>query len=611
MIYADHPDAFDEVELPVLEQMAEDLAFGISAIRTRLAREHVEQKLERSYSLLQAAMDSAADGILVTSLMGRLESHNNKVRDIWDMPDGLLESRSAAKAAQFMADCVVDPEGCWRLQREIELNPHQTYTDVLELKNGRVLQRSSAPHRFEGSIFWRVSSYRDNTDHRERERELVYMANHDVLTGLHNRNLVLGRLQMGATQAERTGQLLAILLFNLDRFNLVNDSLGHEAADELLKTVAQRLQTRARAGDTVARVGGDEFVVMLSSVKHDEDAAGVGHQLLAAISEPVLLGRQDFHISASLGIALCPRDGYDAATLLMRAIAAMHNAKARGGNCFQFVTTDISEQIARRVRLAERLRHAIKRQELSLHFQPQFSANSDQLVGAEALLRWRNSELGDIAPAEFIPIAEETGLIIEVGQWVAETVCRTQRQWREAGLVPVKIAINLSACQLDHDDLLRALPACVELYGVATQWLEVEITEGALMKHPEKSASMLRAFKDLGFGIAIDDFGTGYSSMGYLKRFPVDKLKIDKSFIDEVPANMTDVAITRAIIAMAHELNVEVVAEGVETREQHEYLRMHGCDAIQGYLRGKPIPAFEFEGLLRSVTMRSLNSAEL
>lgn len=603
MVYAAHADAFDEVELPLLEEMAADLAFGITAIRTNLAREQAESKLVRSYSLLQAAMDSTADGILVTSRSGRIESYNKKLREMWGMPDSLLEANRTDVATQFMANQLNDSETFQLRLREIDEDPDSVYSDILELKSGRILERYSAPHRFEQSVLGRVFSFRDITNQREHEKRLIHMANHDALTGLPNRNLLLDRLQLGASQVERTDQFLAVLLLDLDHFKNVNDGMGHDQGDQLLQAIALRLHDSMRAGDTVARMGGDEFVVILSGLKREEDAATVANKLLATLSEPVLVNGQELHTTASLGIAISPRDGHDAATLLKRADAAMYSAKGRGGNCFQYVTSEINEQVARRLIIAEKLRHAINRSELTLNFQPQFDAHTRSLVGAEALLRWRNEELGQVSPTEFISVAEETGLILEIGQWAAETVCMAQKAWRLAGLAPIRVAINLSARQLDDEDFPRTLPACIQLRGGNPEFLEMEITEGVLMRHPEKAASTLRAFKQQGFSIAIDDFGTGYSSLGYLKRFPIDKLKIDQSFVKDIPFNADDVAIVRAIIALAHELGVAVVAEGVETDAQLEFLREHGCDFIQGYLVGRPISAAEFDTLLREANV--------
>jgi len=441
---------------------------------------------------------------------------------------------------------------------------------------------------------------RDLTERKSYEAQLAYQANYDSLTQLPNRTLLQDRLKHAIAHARRTRRLMAVLFLDLDRFKMVNDSLGHAAGDALLKAVAIRLRTSVREGDTVARLGGDEFVIVLEELPQADLATLGACKVLEIMKAPFTLAGQEFFVNCSIGISLFPKDGQDGPTLLKNADTAMYRAKERGRNMIQFYAAAMNARAFERLTLENGLRHALEAGELMLHYQPQVDLVSSQIIGMEALLRWRHLKLGMIAPAEFIPLAEETGLIVPIGEWVLKTVCAQIRAWQEAGLPALPVAVNLSARQFMQAGLAEQVAGILAATGLKANQLELEITESLLMKDVEGAVDTLRIFKAMGVGLAIDDFGTGYSSLNYLKRFPIDRLKIDQSFVRDITIDSDDAAIALAVIAMAHSLRLKVIAEGVETAAQLDFLRSRHCDEMQGYYFSRPLPAEEIAALLRN-----------
>ena len=432
---------------------------------------------------------------------------------------------------------------------------------------------------------------RDVTSSTLAEQKVQELARFDSLTGLPNRSMFLAELDRAIARAQRGGEDFAVCFMDLDRFKSINDTLGHAAGDELLKVMARRLRHVLRTNDMVARLGGDEFVIMLEGNAQANERAAVARKLLEAVGEPLALSGCEVLVTGSIGIACFPVDGADAATLLKHADAAMYQAKAQGKAAVRFYTAELAEQATRAFEMESELRLALVRSELLLHYQPKIDLGADRLQSVEALLRWRHPTRGMVSPGEFIPLAEERGLIVPIGRWVVQAACRQIRDWRSAGLQPVPVAVNLSARQFASDTLVADIRDAMALYGVAPAELEFELTESALMADPERAAAVLSQLDVMGLRIAIDDFGTGYSSLSYLKRFPADLVKIDRSFVKGLPGDRDDAAITQAVIAMAHSLGLGVVAEGVETTAQLESLRRMGCDQAQGYLLGRPMPA--------------------
>jgi diguanylate cyclase (GGDEF)-like protein/PAS domain S-box-containing protein len=423
------------------------------------------------------------------------------------------------------------------------------------------------------------------------EQKVQQLARFDSLTGLPNRNMFLGELDRAIAQAHRRQGSLALCFIDLDRFKVINDTLGHGAGDELLQMMARRLCATVREGDIVARLGGDEFVVLLEDAAKGIDPQAIGQKLLAAICEPLQIQGNGFLVTGSIGIGQYPADGEDAATLLKHADAAMYLAKGKGKNNIQVYTAELAHNAARAFELESALRLALVRQEFLLHYQPKINISTGQMCGVEALLRWEQPGRGMVAPNEFIPLAEERGLIVPIGRWVIGEACRQIAAWRGAGLEPPSVAVNLSACQFANDSLVDELLHSLQTHGVDPCDFEVELTESVLMEDPDRANHVLSRLHALGVRISIDDFGTGYSSLSYLKRFPAQTVKVDRSFVSGLPGDGDDAAITRAVIAMAGTLGMRVVAEGVETNAQLDALRAMGCDEAQGYLLGRPMPA--------------------
>ena len=429
---------------------------------------------------------------------------------------------------------------------------------------------------------------------RDSEVHIHRLAHHDPLTGLPNRTLFHQRLQHALGRAEQSGGMLAVLFIDLDRFKVINDTLGHESGDGLLQEVARRLTGCLRGGDTVSRLGGDEFVVLAEGLADESGGDVVARKLLAALAPPVTLAGRQFSVSASVGLSLAPRDGLDARTLLRNADTAMYRAKDSGRNNFQHFSGQLDGCAARRLALEADLSQAVARGELRLHYQPKVRVVSGRVVGMEALLRWQHPEHGLVMPADFIPLAEETGLIVPIGEWVLREACRQARAWLDAGLEPPRVAVNISARQFAHDNLAASVHRALTETGLGPERLELEITESMVMQNPDQAVAVLNRLREMGVSLTVDDFGTGYSSLACLKRFPIKSIKVDRSFIRDLPGDGDDAVISQAIIAMAHSLKLEVVAEGVETEAQREFLRAHGCDEMQGYLFSRPLPAEDF-----------------
>ncbi|HUV04279.1 MAG TPA: EAL domain-containing protein [Armatimonadota bacterium] len=417
---------------------------------------------------------------------------------------------------------------------------------------------------------------------------------HDILTGLPNRLLFGDRLNQRLAQSRRSQRPLAVMFLDLDHFKLINDTLGHSVGDQLLKQVAQRLTASVREADTVARMGGDEFIAIVADISESEDATVVARRVLETLSQPFLLSGQEIFISASIGVSMYPSDGADPETLVKNADAAMYRAKEHGSNRCLFYTEDLGAVASERVKLQSGLRRALERGEFLLHYQPRVDLKTGEMLGAEALLRWQHPELGLLAPAQFIPLAEETGDIVPIGEWVLRTACAQNKAWQEAGFSLVDIAVNVSAVQFQQGDLVAAVKGALDETGLEPCYLSLELTESILMRNPETAATVLRDLKEVGVQISIDDFGTGHSSLSYLKRFPTDAVKIDQTFVKDITSDPDDAAIAGAMVAMAHSLSLKVVAEGVETLGQLAFLRSLNCDEMQGYFISRPVPADEF-----------------
>ena len=467
---------------------------------------------------------------------------------------------------------------------------------VIELFSAGTIQPDEALMQLLKSLSAQIGQ---SFQRRLAEDQLRFIATHDSLTDLPNRSLFNERLRHALHQGTRYTRGIAVMFIDMDRFKVVNDSLGHSAGDRLLQDSAKRLAECLRESDTVARLGGDEFVVMIENFTAPKDAIAVAQKALASLAKPFFVDGQEFLMSASIGISTFPDDGKDAETLLKNADIAMYRAKDQGRNNYQFYSAQMNKHTFERLAMESSLRRAVERNEFQLHYQPKLDLRTGAIAGVEALVRWQHPDWGMVSPAQFIPLAEETGLIVQIGEWVLRAACEQNKRWRDQGIPPLRVAVNLSARQFAQKTLLSDIAKTIAQSGLTPDCIELEITESLVMTNPEHATETLHKLKTMGISLSIDDFGTGYSSLAYLKRFPIDCIKIDRSFIKDIPTEADDMAITRGVIALGHSLRLKVVAEGVETVEQQDFLRSNDCDEMQGYLFSKPLPAEEVTALLK------------
>ena len=587
----DHPQVAEEQEF--LEAVAGALA-GV------LRRERIEQAYINKEAEIHLLLDSTAEAIFGVDMEGRCTFVNRACLEIlgYDASDDLLGQPIHELIHHHRADGrEYPPEECLALPRDNPINRRHVDDEVFWRRDGTAIpvEYWSHPVFRNGQQAGAVVTFIDIRQRKETEARLEHQAHHDALTGLPNRALFQARLDHAINIAKRYKQNLALLFLDLDGFKHVNDSLGHPAGDELLQAIAVRLSRNLRAVDTLARLGGDEFVVLLEELDSINEAAVVAQNLLELLRQPFTLGNSmEVFSGASLGISLYPNDALDATQLVRNADAALYQAKSQGRNTYCFYTEALTREANARLRLESRLRRALERDEFELYYQPVVATASGQLIGAEALLRWRTARGRLMLPGEFIPLAEETGLIRPIGDWMLREACRQFRAWLDEGMPAIRLALNLSARQFEQRELAGRMAEILEETGMPGYLLELEITESAIMVHGEQAETTLAALKRLGLSLAIDDFGTGYSSLSYLKRFAVDKLKIDRSFIQDIPQDENDVEIAASIIAMAKNLKLQVQAEGVENEAQLAFLQIHACDAWQGNHYSPPLPAAAF-----------------
>ncbi len=551
------------------------------------------KRAEASLMLAQRALESSANGIIITDCQ-QPDNPIVYVNPAFERITGYSEAEILGRNCRFLQGDDRSQPGVAAMRKAIAERKESRQVVRNYRKDGKPFWNELyvAPVLAEdGSVTHFVGVQNDISEQKRAEANLLHMATHDALTGLPNRSLLQDRILQAMGYADRTGRSVAVLFIDIDRFKHINDGLGHAAGDALIGMMAKRLRSAVRMVDTVARIGGDEFVVVLTEVARESDVTLVIPTLFAAIHQPVQVGEHELTVTASIGISTYPRDGRDVASLLKNADTAMYQAKESGRNGFRFYTQEMNANAVDRLRLENDLRNAIKGDELVLHYQPQLDTASGRIVAAEALLRWQHPKLGMVSPADFIPLAEETGLIVPIGEWVLRRVCAQLRNWAEAGLSVIAIAVNLSPRQFHQPNIVGMITNALNDYDVPPHLLELEITESSLMRNPEEAAALLMELSDKGLSLSVDDFGTGYSSLGYLKRFPLDALKIDRSFVTDIENNEDSATIASAVIALAHSLGLKVVAEGVELETQMAYLRNLKCDIAQGYLIGRPMPA--------------------
>jgi len=577
-------------------------------IRQRIAS---EAALRESTTLQQAILHSADYAIILTDNTGVVRVFNPAA-------EAMLGCRADEVIAKRTPIAFVDPDDLAQMEHDtgeqgfhalLATARNRDATDPLEIElccndGGRIpasMSISPLVDAGHGHITGYLAIAADISHRKAAESRILHLAHFDPLTDLPNRSLLHSRLEEALDAAATYEQSLAVLFLDLDRFKYVNDSLGHQAGDALLKAVSGRFRHCVREQDTVARMGGDEFIVVLSELEGLDHATEVASRIIEALNAPFDIKGHRLTVTPSIGIAIYPQDGDKADLLIKHADAAMYHAKEQGRNNYQFYEQRFSTSVSARLNLENRLRRALERDEFELYYQPQVETATGEFIGLEALLRWRDPEHGLVSPDTFIPVAEDSGLIVPIGEWVLRTACRQNQAWRTARLLDVPVAVNLSARQFDEQTLLGSLAQILDETSLPANRLELELTETLIMRNPELTADLLDAAKQLGVQISVDDFGTGYSSLAYLKRFPIDRLKIDRSFIADIESEPDDAAIAQTIIAMAHTLRINVLAEGVETVAQLNMLRNWACGAYQGYLCSHPLPASDMTALLRGL----------
>jgi len=557
---------------------------------------------------LSSALEQSADIVMITNAEGVIDYVNPQ----FERSTGYSRAEAVGGTGRLLKSGRQGPAFYRTLWETVQSGQPFSEVFVNRRKDGTLYfeEKTISPLKdSQGRITHYISTGKDVSERIQVQERLQHMAQHDALTELPNRVLLLDRLRQALARARWRRRLVAVLFVDLDRFKTINDSLGHEVGDQVLQRVADRLNRSVRDGDTVARFGGDEFVVLLDDVANDDDIRGVAQKVLDAVVPPLEVAGRQLYLTASLGVSLYPNDGEDSSTLLKNADIAMYRAKESGKNTYRFFSPDMSVRALERLALESSLRRALEHGEFVLHYQPQMDAVSGELIGVEALLRWQHPDLGLVLPSDFVPVLEETDLILPTGAWVLNAAWDQLAAWRAEGWPSFRLAVNLSPRQFEHKSFLPTLRDALDRHERQAGLLEIEITEGVLAQHTDSVRETLEAIRALGVRVAIDDFGTGYSSLSYLRRFPVDTLKIDRSFIQDIPHDADDCAIATAVTALATSLKLEMIAEGVETEAQREFLIAQGCRQMQGLLFSRPMPAAELSRWMRSTRHQRTRAA--
>ena len=585
-------------QIKAIKQHEEHLERLVEHRTAALTAEIAERRqAEVSIRKLSSAIEKVADSIFITDADGVIEYVNNA----FVIVTGYAREEAIGQSPRIIKSGSHDDKFYAHIWESLRRGEVYRNVIVNRRKDGQLYHEAVTITPLadtEGNITHYITSGKDMSESIQAQERLHHLAHHDVLTGLPNRMLFVERLKHALQRASHRKRAVAVMFIDMDRFKMVNDTLGHEAGDQLLQAMAKRLRTCVREGDTIARFGGDEFAGLLNDVASPEDVSSIVGKFLEALALPFTIDGHELFIGGSIGISLYPDDGADTQTLMKNADTAMYCAKQRGGNSSEFYYAGMNENAMARLGLETGLRHAFDRREFSVRYQPQIDLSTEQTIGFEALLRWERPDAAPVTPEEFVPVLEETGLIVGVGEWMLRTVCEQHRAWRDAGLSAPRVAVNISSRQFEASDLSGNLQRIIDETAMPAAYLELEITESILMKNAKHDIDTLQALSTSGMRFAIDDFGTGYSSLTYLKRFPIDILKIDQAFVRDITDNGDDAAIVRAIITMAHSLGIQTLAEGVETREQLEFLRQQGCDFAQGYYFSEPLAADEVERFL-------------
>lgn len=600
-LYADDAHAFDQAGRALLLEIALDLDYAIDNFKVEAERELLQQQLLENEESARLVLENSLDAIINIDRAGLVIEWNGAAERMFGYTRssvigqvlGELIVPSASRAAHYAGmQRVLTSDQSTLIGKRVEIN-------AMRADGNEFPVEMSIAKIGRGDIIFFSAFIRDISERKESESRIQRLAHFDALTGLPNRSMLLDHFNYALSLAKRNSSSLAVIFLDLDHFKDINDTLGHSVGDVLLIELARRLQLALREEDTLSRLGGDEFILLLP----DTDAHGAGivaQKLLSVMAQAYPIESYELTVTGSIGIALYPNDGADLELLSQKADTAMYRAKKEGRNDYRFFTAAMQASSARNLQLMTALRHALERQQLSLHYQPQLSLHDQRIIGVEALLRWQHPELGWVSPAEFIPIAEDSGLILPIGEWVLRQAAQQAKIWMDSGYGALIMAVNLSAIQFRHPDLPELLTRVLNAVGLAPEYLELELTEGVAMNDPLAAISVMNKLHDLGIRMSIDDFGTGYSSLSYLKKFKVYKLKIDQSFVRDISTDPEDKAIVSAVISMARSLGLRTIAEGVETLEQMHYLREQGCDEVQGYLYSRPLLPAQLEPFLKA-----------
>jgi diguanylate cyclase (GGDEF)-like protein/PAS domain S-box-containing protein len=582
------------IDLSISELKLPEKNMFIGIIRDASQRKHDEAEMAK----LSLAIEQTADTIMITDKQGFIEYVNCG----FENTTGYQRSNVLGKRPSILKSGLQDSDFYQGLWQQVEEGRVFQNVFINRKKNGDLYyeEKTITPLRNQnGDITHYISTGKDITDRMRTQKRLHFLAHHDALTALPNRMLLMERIEHAISHCKRSRKPLALLFLDLDRFKKINDTLGHNTGDKLLRQLSTRLKLNLRQDDTVARLSGDEFAILLQDIEDIDSVLPIISKIKQQLCEPFRIESRELFISASIGVAVCPHDGDDPDTLLKNADTAMYAAKANGRGSFSFYTADMNAMASMHLQMENELRYALQRNQFELEFQPQFSLDETMsIAGAEVLVRWQHPELGLLGPGKFIPLLEDTGLIQPVGKWIIHTACAQLRAWHDANFMLPRIAINIAPHQLGSPDFIDAIFSALEEFQLPPHCLELEITESSLMQDENRAVEILNTLNHKGIHIAMDDFGTGYSSLSYLQRLPVNTLKIDRSFISQIPHVNSDSILTRTIIAMGRSLNLRIVAEGVEADEQLEYLRSLGCDAVQGFLLGRPMRAAELQNSL-------------
>lgn len=550
--------------------------------------EEQTKSLQHTLSLLRATLESTTEGVFVVDLMRKITDYNKRFVSLFNIPQALLDAQDENLLQEFILDKLQVPDVYLEQLRLLQNLNKDSSTQMMHLKNGKIFECHSLPHRLNEVMVGRVWSFRDVTERAFMEKKLEYQATHDALTHLPNRILLHDRMNQTIAAASRNKSCFAVLFFDLDRFKLINDSLGHELGDQLLCAVAKRLSELVRKGDTIARLGGDEFVMFLPELSKNEDILILMRKITSSFQRLFRIAGQEILMTTSIGISLYPSNGKTVSRLLRNADLAMYQAKEQGGNQFQFYSSILNKKINEKFTLETDLRHAIDKNQFFLLFQPQLNIINQKILSVEALIRWQHPEKGIIMPLAFIPEAEESGLIVAIGEWVIRESCRQINAWRALGCPFINVGVNVAAKQLKQTGFDTTILRILEEYDIPPSCLEIEITENVIISHTD-IISMIDKLRKLGLKIILDDFGTGNSSLTYLTQVNIDRLKIDRSFVKNISKSRNDEVIIEAVISMAKNLNFKVLAEGVDAQTQIDFLKSKSCDEVQGFFYSKPL----------------------